>query len=140
MSRTFESIRRLREAGFSRRFYEIFLASDARVAKLFRHTDFARQNELFEHGVQMLLEAARGSAMGRLALERLGRMHGPQGKVPVTADMYAIWVDAFVRAARECDPLWDDALEAEWKHGFEVGIRPMRALAAPRHGGPGRPR
>lgn len=130
-SSTLESLRRLRDAGFSRRFYEIFLTSDPRVARLFRTTDFVRQRELFEHGVQMLLEVARGSAMGRLAIERLARMHGRHGTVPVTADMYTLWLNAFFAAARECDPEWNDSLDAQWKRDLAAGVEMMRAVAAP---------
>lgn len=115
------SLRRLRETQFARRFYDRLLTADREIARAFASTDFDRQAELFEHGLMMLLEYARGSAVGKMAMERLGEMHGPR-RLDISPRLYAIWIDCVIEAARELDPSWDESLEVTWRADLEKGI------------------
>ena len=78
-SEALESFRRIRGDRLVDRFYELFLHSDERIRAMFAETDFARQKQMLQHGILMLLGHSRGDAIGGLALKRLGqRHHGEQ--------------------------------------------------------------
>lgn len=107
------------------RFYGAFLASDPRVPALFARTDFARQRELFEHGIFMLLDFRRGGTLGALAIQRLGELHGPRG-LRVPGDLWATWIRCFVETAAEMDPEWTGDLASAWRVALDESLAKMR--------------
>src|SRR5688500_18592300 len=121
MDATLHSFRRLRERRFADRFYEQLFAADRRVPRLFAGTDLARQRELLEHGISMLLAHRRGSALGEMAMRRLARMHGPSG-LRIDHDLYAIWLRVFLDVAGEVDPEWTPELAASWHDELSASI------------------
>ena len=104
------SFRRLRATGFPTRFYELLLESDPRIRAMFARTDFDKQRDLFMHGVHMLLEFGAGRPTGRMAIDRLSKMHGHAGlKIPPT--LYAVWAKTLLDTAREFVTIPDEAIQ-----------------------------
>lgn len=120
-----DSYRRLRRsARFAPRFYEHLLASDVRIKRLFANTNFERQNALFEHGVHVLLEYAAGSAIGEMAVRRLGQRH-TRSDLNVDPALYSIWIDCLIATAAELDPKWNPTLERRFRADIQKGIDEM---------------
>jgi truncated hemoglobin YjbI len=120
-----ESYRRLRRTPhFARRFYEKLLASDDRIRRMFAKTNFEKQHALFEHGVHVLLEYASGSAIGSMAIARLGERHSPKD-LDVDPALYDKWIDCMLATAKELDPRWTPALEKRFRADLRKGIEDM---------------
>jgi hemoglobin-like flavoprotein len=77
---------------------------------------------LFEHGVLMLLQYARGDAVGQMAIERLGRKHARTG-LDVHPELYDAWLSCLVHVLGEVDPDFDDELRAAWIAAVRPGVR-----------------
>ncbi|HUK57077.1 MAG TPA: globin [Nitrospiria bacterium] len=116
-----KSFRRVPEGRLADRFYEIFLKTDPRFKPLFAKTDFERQKELLVHGIFALLEYAKGSATGRMAVRRLGELHSRK-RMNITKDMYPVWVFCLIQALREVDPQFTPLLETQWREALQKGI------------------
>ena len=132
--RTRESLGRCVECHtFLTRFYELFMDSSPRVAELFRKTDLERQQKMLQDSLYAMLVAA-GTTKGAAhqEVERLARFHRDVG---VTADMYALWLDALVQAARQHDTHFSDALERDWRASLSGPIEIMRRVAEDEAGG-----
>lgn len=115
------SFRRLRATDFPTRFYELLLESDPRIRAMFARTDFDKQRDLFMHGVHMLLEFGAGRPTGRMAIDRLSKMHGHAGlKIPPT--LYAVWAKTLLDTAREFDPEWSEDVRSAWEMTLRPGI------------------
>jgi hemoglobin-like flavoprotein len=121
MRPSIESYRRVRSAEFAARFYEKLLGSSAEIARTFERTDFARQRELFQHGVLMLLEYAEGKAVASMAMQRLGAMHG-RGHLDVAPRLDTTWTACLIETLAEFDPEWTPELAAQWRHDLAPGI------------------
>ncbi len=120
------SFDRARSAEFAKEFYATLLASDPRIRAKFERTNFAVQQEMLVHGVYALLDYVEGKAVGKMALERLARSHGPK-KIGVTVDMYERWADAFLKTLRRTDPLYDDALDQRWRETIKPALETLAA-------------
>lgn len=128
IQRTRDSLGRCIECGtFAQRFYELFMASSPRVAELFQKTDFERQKRMLRDSLYMMLVAA-GTTKGPAhdELERLARFHRDLG---VTHDMYTLWLDALIDAAREHDVHFSDELEIDWRDSLSGPVEVMKSLA-----------
>jgi truncated hemoglobin YjbI len=110
---------------FLQRFYELFMASSEEVAELFRKTDFERQKRVLRDSLYVMLVAAgttRGPAHDEL--ERLAKLHRDMA---VTGDMFALWLDALIEAAREHDTHFTDELEHDWRLSLSGPIELMKS-------------
>ncbi len=116
-----ESFQRVHDKGLAHRFYDIFLDADPRIKPLFKDTDFARQKELFMHGLLMLLEYDEGRETGKMALHRLGELHSRK-KMNIAPEMFAIWVNCLMKTLTELDPEFSPELETQWRHALQKGI------------------
>jgi truncated hemoglobin YjbI len=110
---------------FLQRFYELFTASSPRVAELFRNTDFERQKKMLRDSLYVMLVAA-GTTKGPAhdEVERLARLHRDLG---VTHDMFRLWLDALVEAAREHDVHFEEELEDDWRASLSAPIEIMKS-------------
>lgn len=128
------SFRRAQEGHFAARFYEEFLATDPAVRAKFAKTDFARQRDLLIHSVYSILDYAEEKPIGRMALDRLVRMHGPDG-LDIPAYMYDLWQKSFLSALWKTDPEFHAALEQAWRDVLQPSLALMASGAG---GAPGR--
>ncbi|MBI5137680.1 MAG: globin [Nitrospirae bacterium] len=103
-------------------FYENFLASNPMFAEMFAHTDFKQQKELLRRGISMMILYADGNAVGRLALQRLGKSHGKHG-MGIPPAMYNFWLESLIKTVAQVDPRWDHYVEKQWRDTMQHGIR-----------------
>jgi truncated hemoglobin YjbI len=124
IERTRDSLGRCVECEtFVERFYELFTASSPKVSELFRNTDFERQKRVLRDSLYVMLVAA-GTTKGpaHVELERLARLHQDIG---VSRDMFSLWLDALIEAAREHDTHFTDELENDWRRSLSGPIAVM---------------
>jgi hemoglobin-like flavoprotein len=126
-NRVRSSLSRVHGPGFAERFYELLLHADPRIAALFQRTDFAKQKELFLHGLLSLLDYAEGTASGQMAMKRLGELHSRR-RMNIAPDMFIIWVDCLIKTLAELDPQFSPQLEAEWRDAVGKGIDAMKRV------------
>jgi hemoglobin-like flavoprotein len=127
MTAVMESFGRVYGHRLSERFYEILLAADPRIEQLFAHTDFARQKELFLHGLVSLLDYAEGKASGQMAIKRLGELHSRR-RMNIAPEMFIVWVDSLMKTLAELDPQFTSQLEGEWRRTLGPGIDVIKRM------------
>jgi len=112
---------------FLQRFYEIFMAASPKVAEYFRDTDFERQRGVLRDSLYVMLVAA-GTSKGpaHAELERLAKLHHKMG---LSREMYTIWLDSLIEAAREHDTHFSDELERDWRASMAGPIELMTSEA-----------
>ena len=127
IQRTRDSLGRCIECGtFAQRFYELFMASSPKIAELFQNTDLERQKKMLRDSLYVMLVAAgttRGPAHEEV--ERLAKRHQELG---VSDDMFGLWLDALIDAAREHDAHFSDELENDWRTALSGPIELMKSL------------
>lgn len=107
---------------FLDRFYEKFLASSPLVREKFAHTDFVRQKEALRASLRaMMLAAADEEAGPERYLKELASLHS-RSRLDVGAGLYDLWLDSLLATVRECDPEFDEQIEAAWEDVMAVGI------------------
>ena len=119
---------KLQEA-FSERFYEIFLASDTRIAQMFARADPQRRLGFLRHAVNLAVLYASGKPTGQSGLRRVRASHG-SGGMQVDHRFYDLWIDSLVQAIAETDPEFGADLEAAWRRTLAVGVRYLLAQEA----------
>jgi len=130
---THDAIQRTRESlgrcvaceTFLQRFYELFMASSQEVAELFRKTDFERQKRVLRDSLYVMLVAA-GTTKGPAhdEVKRLARLHRDMA---VTHDMFTLWLDALIEAAREHDTHFTVELENDWRLSLSGPMELMKS-------------
>jgi truncated hemoglobin YjbI len=113
---------------FLERFYELFLASSPEVGELFRNTDFERQKRMLRDSLYAMLVAA-GTTKGP-AHDEVERLAGLHRDIGVTHDMFTLWLDALIEAAREHDLHFTDELENDWRASMSGAIALMKSAGA----------
>jgi hemoglobin-like flavoprotein len=122
-----DSFGRVYSSRLPERFYEILLHADPKISALFKHTDFARQRELFLHGLISLLDYADGKASGQMAIKRLGELHSRK-RMNIAPEMFIVWVDSLMKTLAELDPEFSPQLEAEWRRTLSPGIDVIKQM------------
>lgn len=119
------SYARCREHGsFVEEFYRQLLSRDASIARRFEHTDMERQQQIMRDAINTLLMFARGSAMARMALERIAAVHG-RHRHDVPPSLYSLFTEVLVATAAAADPAWSPTLERQWRATLGPGLELM---------------
>jgi len=124
MSETYEDVqasygRCTRKKGFITRFYELLLASDPRMAPMFAHTDWAKQNKMLRRGISIALTHAGGSSIVERPLREMADVHSRNGRVPVKPELYVHWRQSLLQAVREHDDRLTPRLERNWAEALK---------------------
>ena len=109
---------------FLKRFYELFLSSDPRVAKYFEHTDFSHQNRMLRRSLYIMMLAGQDNAAALEEIGAIARRHGPKD-LGITVYMYELWLESLCQVVRELDPHATEATVAAWASVMRHGIALM---------------
>jgi len=63
--------------------------------------------------------------MGRMAIERLCKTHGP-GHLAIQPSMHSIWMRCFLASLSDVDPELGPDLEAKWRHALQPGLERLQ--------------
>lgn len=113
----------LRDKNFITRFYEIFLASHPDIAPMFAKTDFRTQRMALRHGISAAILHASGSTLPKRTIDQMAKVHGREGRAPVSPELYPYWVDSLVQAVSEHDPEATPALLERWRQGMGIVVQ-----------------
>jgi hypothetical protein len=72
--------------------------------------------------------AAEGAPGADLYVDHLAGLHQ---RLAIPPAMYALWLDALVATAAECDPAFDDALYQAWHAALAPAVARIAAAPAP---------
>ena len=106
---------------FIDRFYEIFLASSPEIKPRFEHTDFAKQKELLQRGLTMLVMFSDGSETAKMTLDRIGDSHNRKG-INIPPALYRFWMDSLIKTVSEFDPKFSPEVESAWRRVIQKGV------------------
>ena len=115
-----------RRAGFLDRFYELFLTSSEEVTQKFKHTDFKRQKRALRISLYVMMLVPERKAEADAHLERIAKRHSRR-ELDIRPELYDLWLDCLIRAAREFDPLFNMETERAWRSIMQAGIDFMRS-------------
>ena len=115
----------MRDGDFLYRFYDLFLGSSDVVAKKFEHTDFLKQTRLLGKSLYVTMVPSDDPELA-LRLERLARRHS-RADLDIKPELYDLWLEKLVQAAREFDPMFDAETETAWRQVLRPGIEYMKS-------------
>lgn len=118
----------LDEPSFLGRFYERFIGSSPEVAAKFVNTNLARQSNMLEQSLKLVLQAANGLEAGRDHLAVIAEQHSRRG-LGIGPELYQYWLDALVHVASETDPEWEESLDGTWRAALQPCIDRMVRVA-----------
>ena len=104
---------------FLRAFYDRFLASDPRIAPLFRDTALDRQTKLLQHALGLLFVYAKHGDVS--LLERVAERHSHR-ELDIPAELYAVFLDSLVATVAERDPEFAPEVGDAWRAALTPGI------------------
>jgi hemoglobin-like flavoprotein len=110
---------------FLNRFYALFLASSAEVARKFERTDMRRQARMLKTSLYVLMMAS-GESERVAHLERLAKLHGRTG-LDIRPELYDLWLDRLLQAVAEFDPMFDTETGTAWRRVLQPGIDFMKS-------------
>lgn len=120
MSDAFEDLQQsygrcLRNRQFIERFYEVFLASNPSIARMFEKTDFQQQRLALRRGISVAIAHAGGSSMVKRTMDQMADVHSRAGRTPVPPALYPHWIESLMTVVGEMDPEATPALLARWR-------------------------
>ena len=111
---------------FLDRFYDLFLASSREVAEKFRQTDFPKQKRMLKASLYMMILMADGKTEIQGDLQRIAKRHS-RTDLDIRPELYMLWLDCLIQAAREFDPRFTPETEMAWRRIMERGIAFMQS-------------
>jgi len=111
---------------FLDRFYEIFFSKSPEIAELFETTHMGAQKTMLQDSLFYM----RDFFIHRTAndyMERVAKVHGKAGR-NARPELYDVWLESLIEAARECDPVFTDDIELAWKIALSPGITYMKHM------------
>lgn len=116
--------------GFLDRFYDIFFASDPRVASFFTYTNLHTQKHMLRQGLTSLIMYVERRGMSEVTVRRLRDSHGPGG-LGIPYDLYDQWQHSLLQAVEEFDGEFTSLLRMRWARVLTPGLSMMRGNALP---------
>ena len=115
----------LMHTDFLSRFYDLFLASDPRVAEKFQNTNFTRQRRMLKSSLYLLIFVAEGKEEGFAHMNRIAELH--RGKLQVPGFMYDLWLRSLLQSVSEFDVGYNADIETAWRNMLANGIEYIKA-------------
>lgn len=114
---------------FLRTFYDLFMGFSEEIRAKFRQTDFTRQTRVLADSLYAMAVVGQGEreSPSWAEIERLGRQHA-RGQLDIRPELYDVWLDCLVKAARQYDSQFTPELEQAWRETLRAGIDHMRSL------------
>ncbi|MEE8320931.1 MAG: globin [Gammaproteobacteria bacterium] len=111
---------------FYTRFYQLLIATDPQIEKLFATTDMDRQIKMLMQSMTYVMSFSATLKPGS-EMRKIAKMHG-KGKLGLPAKYYDIWLDCMIVAVREFDPKFDKYIETAWRVMMAPGIAYMKSF------------
>jgi len=105
---------------FFGRFYELFIAADPEVSKMFADTNMARQISLLEESLLHMIDFSN-SKVANKRMQEVATHHGTTG-MNIPLHMFDLWMDRLIATVRERDTRFDPHIEMAWRVCLAPGI------------------
>ncbi|WP_157964603.1 globin domain-containing protein [Algibacillus agarilyticus] len=93
-------------------FYQLFMARDPAINKLFDGVDIEHQISMLNHSLVYMIVYS-GAKVANSEIQKLADFH--QNEIKVQAYMYDIWLDCLIEAVQAFDPRFNADTEAAWR-------------------------
>ena len=106
--------------GFFRRFYQLFIASDPDISRMFAKTNMDRQISLLQESLLHMIDFSHS----KVATERMHQVavfHG-SGGLNIPVHMFDLWMDRLIATVRERDTRFNSHIERAWRVCLAPGI------------------
>jgi truncated hemoglobin YjbI len=112
---------------FLDRFYARFMAASPAIGEIFAGRDMDRLKRKLRSSLHVMTLAAEQAPGVGLYIDHLASLHQ---RFAIPPAMYALWLDALVATAAECDPEFDATLGAAWRAALAPGVARIGAPPA----------
>jgi hemoglobin-like flavoprotein len=119
--------------GFFKRFYQLFMAADPEVSKMFAHTDMNRQISLLQESLLHMIDFSN-SKVATERMQGIAAYHGPS-ELNIPVQMFDLWMDRLIATVRERDTRFNSHIETAWKVFLAPGIAFMKSHCSSWSGG-----
>ena len=107
---------------FFQHFYTHFLNSDPTIRKMFERTVFEKQITMLKNAISMsILFAEKQDELAKDVLTGIRNSHSRR-KLNVKPEYYSLWLNSLIDTLKNCDPQFNQQLEAEWRAMMQVSI------------------
>lgn len=113
----------LNDGAFFDKFYDRFLASSPEVRAKFSNTNFAKQKDLLNKGISMMIMYAGGdNAVANNVISRLRESHN-SAHMDIPPRLYVLWKRVLMETISESDPKYTSEISEAWSQVLDVGIK-----------------
>jgi len=107
------------------RFYQLFIASDPEISKMFAHTDMERQISLLQESLLHMIDFSN-SKVANERMRQVATYHGP-AEMNIPQHMFDLWMDRLIATVRERDSRFNVHVEMAWRVSLAPGIAFIKA-------------
>lgn len=94
-------------------FYEHFLSTSEEIREKFKHTDFAKQNQMLLQSLKLVAGATLGEPSSLREMRERAETHD-RHNLNIEPRLYDFWLDSVIETASEFDAEWDESVEQAW--------------------------
>ena len=105
-------------------FYESFLKTSPKIARLFKNTSMHSQKLLLKKSIEELLNFYHDRTVKQHLLQ-IGQIHG-ENMLNISPEMYDIWIDTLMETIKKYDPEFIPKVELAWRVTLSPGICYMK--------------
>ncbi len=107
-------------------FYDYFVNSSPEVAAKFIDTDMLHQKQMLKNSLYVLELMAGHDPNTMNSLQSLAQSHNRHGHA-IHSNLYELWLESILKAARQCDSQFDDATVRVWRQAMLPSIDFLRS-------------
>jgi len=111
--------------GFFKRFYQLFMAADPVISKMFSNTNMDRQISLLQESLLHMIDFSN-SKVANERMQRIAAYHGSR-ELDIPVQMFDLWMDRLIATVRERDTRFNSHIETAWKVFLAPGIAFMKS-------------
>ena len=111
---------------FFQNFYQRFINSSDEIATMFQNKDMERIQKKLKMTLETVTENADGEPGLGMYLELLGRIHH---RLKITPEQFALWRNALVETAGECDPEFNRQVSGAWEQAIDEVIDKLQTAS-----------
>jgi hemoglobin-like flavoprotein len=119
--------------GFFERFYQLFMAADPEISKMFARTDMDRQISLLQESLLHMIDFSN-SKVANERMQRIATYHG-SSELDIPVHMFDLWMDRLIATVRERDTRCNSQIETAWRVFLAPGIAFMKSHCSSWPGG-----
>ena len=106
--------------GFFKRFYQLFVAADPEISKMFANTNMERQISLLQESLLHMIDFSN-SKVANERMHQVATYHG-SSEMNIPLHMFDLWMDRLIATVQERDTQFSPQIETAWRVCLSPGI------------------